>query len=1518
MDSILKSDGVLSLNFVASNLLQNVRINCKQLSSLNLYNITTVCISKLEFVGCGGNRVELVGRLSIEDTRFQGQRNSSRALELVTTTAVIERSDFTSNMAGSFNGMGRGLWKKRARVKNLGGGAITMTHSSIITVIDSTFAGNSANAGGAIFGEQLSYIVVINSTFMGNHAFNKKSCYGGALYIQSGSTLEIYNSTFKNNIAISETRFNGAGGSIAIAGGAAYLHISGSEFSYNNAMNGGAIAMIMIYDNPSLSRRDINLLRRTASNIDRNRLSNYNRAHDHRVIRARGNNDNVINIIGSKLNNNSADEIGGALWIENSIVNIHMSKFSYNRAGNSQGGVMHIQEVTLNIKLGWFHHNRANDGGVIFAERCSLNINESHFVNNEANISGGAISVIKCSLNINKSHFINNEVAHFSGGAIYALTVHTMDISGCEFDSNVGDLAGAVAIEAVIEVNIIGSTFSNNVANVIGGAIYIYDCLFAVSIRESVFSNNEAKSGGVIYVRGSLIIISKSEVSNNMCKTGILQTFESKVLFTDNVSFFSNVGSLFLFSSDLTIAETSHITFTNNSSPPQKSKGTSGTQQGGAITAFQSNITLYGICTLTDNHAHNGGAIHASQSKVFVHGDILVANNRATHSGGGVYLYQSELHCKEHSTLNLLTNSATKTGGGIHATSSLILVDHIYYNGEEQHKYYVNFTANNAEQGGGLCLEVNAKVYILKRFVKIETSEVRSANLLLFSTNSANYGGAMYVADDTNSAMCASTSYTMHSAPTECSIQTLALHGELYNELIRGDILFIENYAYYSGSTLFGGLLDRCTVSPFAEVYSFISLIQFGSDAIIDGVTYFKVISTITEPSTIGSQPVRVCFCRDSRPDCTLQSLNIQVMKAEIFEVPLVAVDQVNRIVNATIYSSLSSNYGGLGEDQSSQNTTESCSDLNFSVFSPHKFEILILYANGPCKDAELSKVQVSIKFLPCHCPVGFQPNTMETTKCMCECDSKIHHYITECYQHNRTLVREGTFWITYLNSTTNSIDYTYLIYPYCPLDYCHSPTKRVYINLSIEGGSNEQCNFNRSGILCGSCYSGFSLSLGSSHCIQCPTYWPLLCAIILTVAFLAGIALVAVILFLNVTVATGVLNGIILYANIINANRTTFFPFSEPNFITVFIAWLNLELGIDTCLFEGMDTYWKTMLQLAFPIYVIVLVVVVILISERSTKFARLIGRKNPVATLATLILLSYAKLLQTIIAALSFSILDYPDGSREVVWLPDGTISYLSGKHILLFFTAVIILLAGVAYTALLFFWQWLIYYQDKKVFRWVRYHRLYLFLEPYHAPYVFKHRYWTGLLLLLRVILYMASALNVSRAPGVDLLVTGIIIISLLLLKGYVGIHGCVYRKWPVDVLETTCYVNIMFLTLVSFYTLEANKNQTVAAYISGTITLFLLLIVLAYHILIETCPKTMLLNKLRVKILPYTKEDGARLLDYQPADSDLREPHQPTVSWMDAPPREEQPLSALVKAGESEKESDKETPLLMNLT
>ena len=100
---------------------------------------------------------------------------------------------------------------------------------------------------------------------------------------------------------------------------------------------------------------------------------------------------------------------------------------------------------------------------------------------------------------------------------------------------------------------------------------------------------------------------------------------------------------------------------------------------------------------------------------------------------------------------------------------------------------------------------------------------------------------------------------------------------------------------------------------------------------------------------------------------------------------------------------------------------------------------------------------------------------------------------------------------------------------------------------------------------------------------------------------------------------------------------------------------------------------YSKTWLQFVFPVYIWVLVGLMILVSHFSHRFANLLGN-NPVSVLATLILLSYTKVLRTLITAIQITYLEYPTYNR-IVWLYNVNIDYLSRKHIPLILVAILV---------------------------------------------------------------------------------------------------------------------------------------------------------------------------------------------------------------------------------------------------
>ena len=146
-------------------------------------------------------------------------------------------------------------------------------------------------------------------------------------------------------------------------------------------------------------------------------------------------------------------------------------------------------------------------------------------------------------------------------------------------------------------------------------------------------------------------------------------------------------------------------------------------------------------------------------------------NNTATESGGGVYLYQSQLTCLLQSKVILLKNMATTNGRGIQAISSYISLTS---NKSASNDSRLDFVENRAEMGGGVDLEINSVIYIHKY-----RSSNESFTIVNFTANSADYGGAVFISDNTNFGVCTEFENKTHSFTNECSIQLALYHGTL-------------------------------------------------------------------------------------------------------------------------------------------------------------------------------------------------------------------------------------------------------------------------------------------------------------------------------------------------------------------------------------------------------------------------------------------------------------------------------------------------------------------------------------------------------------------------------------------------------------------------------------------------------------------------------------------------------------------------------------------------------------------
>ena len=497
-------------------------------------------------------------------------------------------------------------------------------------------------------------------------------------------------------------------------------------------------------------------------------------------------------------------------------------------------------------------------------------------------------------------------------------------------------------------------------------------------------------------------------------------------------------------------------------------------------------------------------------------------------------------------------------------------------------------------------------------------------------------------------------------------------------------------------------------------------------------------------------------------------------------------------------------------------NTTMEFLPGNHTVEQTFKFSVTNLMQLCPSTQNNTLADTVDIQ----HCPPGFQLSETQPT---CICAKRLQRFTNTCLVDDATVLRakDHDFWVGYDSDNGGLI-----LRPHCPFDYCTSEETYLTVN-----DSDKQCNYNRSGLLCGRCSKNYSLALGSSRCLKCSNSY----LAVLAALALAGIAQVFLLLVLRLTVAAGTIHGLIFYANIVAVNSATFFQPPATNVLTVFIAWLNLDLGIEICFYDGMDAYVKTWLQFAFPLYLWALVGMIIFGSFYSGKVARLFGN-NPIAVLATIFLLSYAKLIRTVFAALSFTFLEYPNNSKIAVWLYDGNIRYLSGKHIPLVLTAMACLIfVFLPYTMLLIFGQRLLANSELKIFSWINNPKIKSVLDAYHAPYTNKYRYWTGLMLLVRfcLCLFFTFFPTVSRFgnPSVNLLAVAFATTLLLVLPTILG--GRIYKTWYLGLLEISFILNLAFLTTATLYIRPRAGNQNAVTFTSVGIAFTTFIGIVVYH-------------------------------------------------------------------------------------
>ena len=600
----------------------------------------------------------------------------------------------------------------------------------------------------------------------------------------------------------------------------------------------------------------------------------------------------------------------------------------------------------------------------------------------------------------------------------------------------------------------------------------------------------------------------------------------------------------------------------------------------------------------------NYGAFHIKQNcEIHIQGTLTYQRNEM----GLQFFSLSNLMIDKNSTIIFKHNNLHTSESPFYAYDSNIKILAMSS---------ITFENNTGAQSGGMTL-VNS-------FVTFE-----GGSHLMFSHNSGKRGGAM--------AFYAKSQLLIHRG-----ITNLTFIGN--HATIVGGAIFVQDSDYFKVDgyqKFFDTISSNKGIKP---AFCFINNtaiqagdILFGGNGNSNDLTFKNSVNS--NWSLASTEPFKVCNCVTSKPRCSFPHyINTTLLPGQTFNIEVVAVGTWGGTVPSNIQAQLSQpTEGKIAQTQLIQSVGRKCTKLSYTVYFSNDHERLQLHT--VTYERNIRPKIFYINFFRQNCTTGLSFNKITKS---CVCNPILSKHGIECDVQTQKIERLSPRWINATDIHLTSIESSgVIVHDHCPFDYC-IPTDGVAQSLDLLY-PDEQCSFNRSGILCGACQTNFSHVLGTSKCKQCTVPW---IALIIPLLAIAGVALVVSLMLLNLTVSIGTINGLIFYANILRANHAVFFPHKASNtFLSIFIAWLNLDLGIETCFYNGLDAYSKTWFQLLFPLYIWFIIMAIIVVSHYSTRVSKLLGN-NAVQVLATLFLLSYAKLLRIIITVFSSTELVYPDG--------------------------------------------------------------------------------------------------------------------------------------------------------------------------------------------------------------------------------------------------------------------------------
>ena len=783
-----------------------------------------------------------------------------------------------------------------------------------------------------------------------------------------------------------------------------------------------------------------------------------------------------------------------------------------------------------------------------------------------------------------------------------------------------------------------------------------------------------------------------------------------------------------------------------------------------------------GVCVLAERHKPSGRVL-VTLKDIYAEINHFAFHYKHVISSIGIFSFYGI------SSINITGSAARQSifknnfGSVIHAVDS-----NVHLHG------HILFLNNEARNGAAIKSTGHCRVYFEDKVV------AKFVNNIAYHS-----GGALYLYKDT--------------LPSEIKQSVIHVGNHF-------DVLFSGNKAGRSGNSMYAYPLygHRSTVDNWINTFQFIN----------------RPNNSLLQVSTKASKLYM----------CTGSHYSFYLYPGLIHHINLAAVDKHNHHVWSPVYISIilldTSWYNNtntkvwLGkQDNSVLKEGQKCTTVNVIVFVQcHNFTngyiraILVLsLPNYPGLKVLLLTIYP--------CPLGFQLDNY-TGQCTCNKALKDLAVYTDslkfhCNIQNSTITpSHGRPWIGVVTfgGITN-----FGASKVCPLRFCKF--KKLHQTFQIDKLNNKTlitsngstvylCLYNREDVLCGRCPSNLSVVFGSEECKHChPGY----IALTVSIFLIAGPLLIYLLFALRLTLTTGTFNGIIFYAQAANVGILDMLSvYNEKmgvvrNISIVLLSVLNLGLGFPLCFYNGMNELWKAGLSLLFPLYLLIIVVVLIIFSRYSLRLSNKIADSS-VQVLITVVHLSFGKLLGSIIDVFTPAKV-FTSEQTYHVWYWDGSVEYGSKRHItLMIITSLVVFPLLLPYILLLLFVKSLRHWRCTN-----EYTRP--ILEAIHAPYKNGKQHWFVARLLLLIMMYTLYSIE----PNAQVIYIAITSILVLFIIGQAMFRP--YKNNFINLLDCWLLFNLAFIYITI-------RHFDITGYGIGAILLFFVsfFTVLVYHVLFIT--------------------------------------------------------------------------------